>query len=150
MIALGVSLAGNVPFEFNLGAEESERWVWKFGRCDAFSRVSEEAGAKLHFAFLEAWYRTFAMPTLLAKLGPEPSLRLPLLGVLARRPRPNISCANASFFLRRRSVCAQSGASFWGSCWPLLTGLDDVVERNDLFICRHGNISSLDQGGLEA
>ena len=81
------------------------------------------------------------MPTLLAKLGPDPSLRLPLLGVLARRPLPNISCASASFFLRKRSVVL-SHLYHLGSCLAMLTGLYDVVERNGLSICRHDYINS--------
>ena len=80
------------------------------------------------------------MPTLLAKLGPDPSLRLPLLGVLARRPLPNISCASASFFLRKRSVVL-SHVHHLGSFLAVLTGLYDVVKRNGLSICRHGYIN---------
>ena len=48
---------------------------------------------------------TLLMPTLLAKLGPVPGLRVPLPGALTLRAfvLPNISFANASFFLRCRS-----------------------------------------------
>ena len=80
---------------------------------------------------------TFAMPILLAKLGPDPSLRLPLLGVLARRPLPNISCASASFFLRRRSVVL-SHVHHQVDVLAMRTSLYDVVKRDGLFICRHG------------
>lgn len=71
------------------------------------------------------------MPILLAKLGPDPGLRLPLLllGVLDRRPFPNISCASASFFLRRRSSLL-SFVQQMRFATILLTCLYDVVERD--------------------
>lgn len=76
------------------------------------------------------------MPILLAKLGPDPGLRLPLLGVLDRRPFPNISCASASFFLRRRSILL-SFTQPMRSARVLLTSLYDVVERYRFLVACH-------------
>ena len=132
MTVLGTSLVGKVPFKLNFGAEESERGAWKFGRCDAFPGCQKLE----QVAFPLGELGTFAIPTLLAKLGPAPSLRLPLLGVLARRPLPKISCASASFLRRKRSVML-SHEHLGGGLLAMLTGLYDVVERHGLSVCCH-------------
>ena len=44
--------------------------------------------------------RTFATPTLLARVGPAADLRLALFEALLLRPRPNISSANFCFSRR--------------------------------------------------
>ena len=88
------------------------------------------------------------MPILLAKLGPDPGLRLPLplLGVLDRRPFPNISCASASFFLRKRSSRISSVQQMRFATM-LLTCLYDVVERNRFLVSGH-TFSSLSERGI--
>lgn len=76
--------------------------------------------------------RTLVIPTLLAKVGLILDLRLSKLARFDLRPRPKISLARASFFLRSRSSPSDLSVGILldkAVAQPLLTGLDNVVKR---------------------